>query len=155
MRFFDHFKAPYDNLYNGDIDSYDYLFLGGYVDRGTRQHNILKIIRSLETILLLFALKLKYSDQIHLLRGQHEDKKINKIFGFADECYLKFQEDIMDPNSVYQRVNKVFEYMPLAALIEDKILCVHGGIGTTIRTIDEIELIQRPLEISHDPKTVQ
>lgn len=45
--------------------------------------------------------------------------------------------------------------MPLAALIEDKILCVHGGIGTTIRTIDEIELIQRPLEISHDPKTVQ
>lgn len=44
--------------------------------------------------------------------------------------------------------------MSLAALIEDKILCVHGGIGTTIRTIDEIELIQRPLEISHDPKTV-
>lgn len=44
--------------------------------------------------------------------------------------------------------------MPLAALIEDKILCVHGGIGITIRTIDEIELIQRPLEISHDPKTV-
>lgn len=43
--------------------------------------------------------------------------------------------------------------MPLAALIEDKILCVHGGIGITIRTIDEIELIQRPLEISHDPKT--
>lgn len=36
MRYFDHFKAPYDNLFNGDIDSYDYLFLGGYVDRGTR-----------------------------------------------------------------------------------------------------------------------
>ena len=76
------------------------------------------------------------------------------MFGFADECHLKFSEDIMDPNSVYQRINKVFEHMPLAALIEDKILCVHGGIGTTIRTIDEIELIQRPLEISHDPKTV-
>jgi diadenosine tetraphosphatase ApaH/serine/threonine PP2A family protein phosphatase len=44
--------------------------------------------------------------------------------------------------------------MPLAALIEEKILCVHGGIGITIRTIDEIELIQRPVEISHDPKTV-
>lgn len=47
----------------------------------------------------------------------------------------------MDPNSVYQRVNKVFEYMPLAALVEEKILCMHGGIGVTIRTIDEIELI--------------
>jgi diadenosine tetraphosphatase ApaH/serine/threonine PP2A family protein phosphatase len=49
----------------------------------------------------------------------------------------------------------VFEYLPLAALIEERILCVHGGIGATIHTIDEIELIQRPLEISHDPKTYQ
>lgn len=47
----------------------------------------------------------------------------------------------------------MFEYLPLAALIEDKILCVHGGIGAAIHTIDEIELIQRPLEISHEPKT--
>lgn len=132
MRFFDHFKAPYDNLFNGDIESQDYLFLGDYIDRGSR---------SLEVILLLFTLKLRYSDQIHLLRGHHEDKKVNKIYGFADECYVKFLEDIMDPQSVYQRINRVFEFMPLAALIEDKILCVHGGIGTTARTIDEIELI--------------
>ncbi|CAD8187082.1 unnamed protein product [Paramecium pentaurelia] len=146
MRFFDHFKAPYDNLYNGDIDSQDYLFLGDYVDRGTR---------SLEIILLLFTLKVKYGDQIHLLRGHHEDPKINKIFGFADECYLKYAEDINDPNSIYQRINRVFQYMPLAAVIEDKIFCVHGGIGQTIRTIDEIELIQKPLQIIHDPVTYQ
>ncbi|CAD8102091.1 unnamed protein product [Paramecium primaurelia] len=146
MRFFDHFKAPYDNLYNGDIDSQDYLFLGDYVDRGSR---------SLEIILLLFTLKIKYSDQIHLLRGHHEDPKVNKIFGFADECYIKFAEDIMDPNSIYQRINRVFQYLPLAAVIEDKIFCVHGGIGQTMRTIDEIELIQKPLEIVHDPKTYQ
>jgi hypothetical protein len=62
------------------------------VDRGSR---------SLEIILLLFTLKLKYGDQIHLLRGHHEDPKVNKIFGFADECYLKYAEDIMDPNSIY------------------------------------------------------
>lgn len=87
MRFFDHFKAPYDNLFYGDIDSYDYLFLGDYVDRGNR---------SLEVVLLLFSLKLKHPDQIHLLRGHHEDKKVNKMFGFADECFLKLGEDISD-----------------------------------------------------------
>lgn len=36
MRYFDHFKAPCDNAFTGDIESYDYLFLGDYVDRGTR-----------------------------------------------------------------------------------------------------------------------
>ena len=50
----------------------------------------IKINRSIEVILLLLALKLRYPDQIHLLRGHHEDRRINKIFGFADECHLKF-----------------------------------------------------------------
>ena len=45
--------------------------------------------------------------------------------------------------------------MPLAAVVEEKMLCVHGGIGQNIRTVDEVELIQRPLEISHEPKTYQ
>ena len=54
MRFFDHFKAPYDNLFNGDIDSYDYLFLGGYVDRGTKYKFKLysKITRSYTIIII-------------------------------------------------------------------------------------------------------
>lgn len=52
-----------------------------------------------------------------------------KIYGLADECAQKFNEDVTDPNSVYARICKVFEYMPIAALVEDRILCVHGGIG--------------------------
>jgi protein phosphatase len=68
-----------------------------------------------------------------MLRGHHEDYKINKIYGFGDECAMKFAEDINEPNSVFMKINKVFEYMPLCAVVEDKILCVHGGIGSTLR----------------------
>jgi hypothetical protein len=73
MRFFDLWGEPSEK---GDIESYDYLFLGDYVDRGSH---------SLETICLLMALKIKYPTKIHLLRGNHEDKWINNAFGFAEE----------------------------------------------------------------------
>jgi len=55
----------------------------------------------LEVILLLFGLKLKYFDQIHMLRGSMEDKRINKAMGLADECAMKFNEDVNEPNSVF------------------------------------------------------
>ena len=64
MRFFDLWGAPHDDEeHGGDIDSFDYLFLGDFVDRGSH---------SLETICLLMALKLKYPKRIHLIRGNHE-----------------------------------------------------------------------------------
>ena len=66
-------EAPNDSQnYESDIEGLDYLFLGNYVDRG---------MYSLEVICLLMALKLKFKDQIHLLRGSHEDIRINKIYG--------------------------------------------------------------------------
>ena len=75
-RFFENFGAPTDDIsLKGDIEAFGYLFLGDYVDRGNK---------SLETILLLFALKLKHPEDIHLLRGSHEDKRINRFMGFGD-----------------------------------------------------------------------
>ena len=53
MRFFDLWGSPCDDKIDGDIESFDYLFLGDYVDRGSH---------SLETICLLIALKIKYPD---------------------------------------------------------------------------------------------
>ena len=88
----------------------DYIFLGDYVDRGSH---------SLETICLLLALKIKYTKSIHLIRGNHEDKWINNGFGFSDECHERLNEDPSDNDSVFNTVNRVFEWMPLAAIIDN------------------------------------
>jgi len=141
MRFFDIWKGPNESV---DIQSFDYVFLGNYVDRGAF---------SLEVICLLMALKLKYPKQIVLLRGNHEDRAVNRHLGFGKECATRLGEDINDPNSVFARINTLFDYLPLAAIIEDKtikhsVMCVHAGIGSSISKLEDIERINRPLSIS-------
>jgi hypothetical protein len=74
--------------------------LGNYVGRGKY---------SLETILCLFSLKLKYPEELHLLRGSMEDINTNRLHGFAEECAVRFNEDVMNQKSVYQTINRVFE----------------------------------------------
>lgn len=143
MRLFARYKAPTDGEL-GDIDSMDYLFLGDFVDRGNF---------SLETMVLLFALKVKYPTQIHLIRGNHEDPTINSIYGFRDECMRKLQEDTEDPESCWNKFNRAFEWLPVGAVIEDRILCLHGGIGGAINTLAEINAIRRPLHVAQIPQT--
>ena len=127
MRFFDLWGIPNDS---GDIESYDYLFLGDYVDRGAH---------SLETVCLLMALKVKFPEKIHLLRGNHEDKWINNAFGFAEECSSRLGEEPADVDSVFNKINDLFDWLPLAAVIDDRIVCLHGGIGSTLLNLDQIE----------------
>jgi protein phosphatase len=146
MRMFAQYGAPNESNedYICDMEGLDYLFLGNYVDRGRY---------SLEVICLLFTLKIKFPGQIHLLRGAHEDTRINKVYGFAEECQQRLMENPSDANSVYAKINKVFEYLPLAAVVANKIFCVHSGIGATLRSIEEIEMIQRPLTINYEGVT--
>lgn len=141
MRFLDIWGSPSEA---GDISGYDYLFLGNYVDKGSQ---------SLEVICLLMALKLKYPKQIFLLRGNHEDRNVNRYHGLGQECARRLGEDINDPNSIFQKINDMFEYLPLAAIINDKssnnkVFCVHAGIGSTLQKVEDIEKIQRPLKIT-------
>ncbi|CAI9774538.1 unnamed protein product [Fraxinus pennsylvanica] len=131
MRLFDEYGSPSTA---GDIAYIDYLFLGDYVDRG--QH-------SLETITLLLALKVEHPHQVHLIRGNHEAADINALFGFRIECIERMGE--RDGIWTWHRINRLFNWLPLAALIEKKIICMHGGIGRSINHVEQIESIQRPI----------
>lgn len=108
----------------GECPTTNYLFLGDFVDRG---HN------SVETFLLLLALKVRYPDRITLIRGNHESRQITQIYGFYDECLRKYGNA-----NVWRYCCDVFDYLSLAAIIDGKILAVHGGLSPLIDNIDSV-----------------
>jgi serine/threonine-protein phosphatase PP1 catalytic subunit len=109
-----------------------YLFLGDYVDRGDQ---------SVEVILLLFALKLRFPNHIYLLRGNHESPEMTESFGFADECKHKLS------HAMWSVFLNVFQCLPIAAVISDSVFCIHGGISPHLRSLDDIAAIKRPVSI--------
>jgi len=120
----------------GEIPSTNYVFMGDFVDRG---HH------SVETLELLLAYKARYPQCITLLRGNHECRQVTQVYGFYDECFRKYGSA-----NTWKYCTEVFDYMPLAAVIESRILCVHGGLSPDISTLDQIRLLERNQEIPHD-----
>ncbi|OHT14952.1 Serine/threonine-protein phosphatase PP1 [Tritrichomonas foetus] len=112
-----------------------YIFLGDIVDRGEF---------SLYTTISIFALKCAYPDSIFLIRGNHEFENINSQSGFNDEIKEIFFSDPNEATLVFHAVNQTFSYLPIAIILNDDILCVHGGIGPSFQSIDQINLIARP-----------
>ena len=120
----------------GQIPDSKYVFMGDYVDRG---------FNSVEVFSLLLALKLKYPNYITLLRGNHESRQISYTYGFLEEVNKKYGN-----SNVWNYFTDLFDYLPIAALIEGKIFCIHGGLSPSISTVDQIRLINRKMEIPHD-----
>ncbi|BBG98008.1 type one serine/threonine protein phosphatase 4 [Prunus dulcis] len=118
--------------YGGFPPSANYLFLGDYVDRGKQ---------SLETICLLLAYKIKYPENFFLLRGNHECASINRIYGFYDECKRRFNVRL------WKSFTDSFNCLPVAALIDDKILCMHGGLSPDLTNLDQIRNLPRPTAV--------
>ena len=106
-----------------------YLFLGDYVDRADQ---------SIETICMLFCYKIKYPKDFYLLRGNHEDSSINRIYGFYDECKRRYTPRL------WKTFAGVFNCMPVAALVEQQILCMHGGISPELYDLQQINNLERP-----------
>jgi len=120
----------------GDVPDTNYLFMGDFVDRG---------FYSVETFLLLLALKVRYPDRITLIRGNHESRQITQVYGFYDECLRKFGSV-----NVWRYCTEIFDYLSLSAIIEDRIFCVHGGLSPSINTLDQIRTIDRKQEVPHE-----
>ena len=123
LRIFEHCGYP---------GEYNYLFLGDYVDRGKQ---------SLETICLLLCYKIKFPNKVTLLRGNHESSVTNRIYGFYDECKRRYNVRI------WRSFTELFNFLPVAALIDEKILCMHGGLSPELKNLQNIENISRPTEI--------
>ena len=136
--------------------------MGDFVDRG---------FYSVETFLLLLALKVnislnihhsallvefysiwnyfssqvRYPDRITLIRGNHESRQITQVYGFYDECLRKYGSI-----TVWRYCTEIFDYLSLSAIIDGRIFCVHGGLSPSIQTLDQIRTIDRKQEVPHD-----
>jgi len=118
--------------YGGFPPESNYLFLGDYVDRGKQ---------SLETIILLFAYKTKFPENFFLLRGNHECASITRIYGFYDECKRRYNIKL------WKQFCDVFNCMSVCALIDEKIMCMHGGLSPEISSFDQVRRLVRPTDV--------
>jgi len=128
----------------GDLSTTSYIFNGDFVDRGKH---------GLEIVTILFALKVCHPDKVMLVRGNHETRGMQQAFGFHDECKHRVERGIGEIwRAVWEAINVVFDYLPLAAEIHyetGSALVMHGGIGR-VETIADIKAVPRPLR---DPST--
>ena len=118
--------------YGGFPPEANYLFLGDYVDRGKQ---------SLETVCLLLCYKILYPENFFILRGNHESAGINRIYGFYDECKRRYSIRL------WKVFSDVFNCLPVSAIVDEKILCMHGGLSPEMERLQQIAELHRPCDV--------
>ncbi|KAL3208977.1 hypothetical protein MRX96_038458 [Rhipicephalus microplus] len=106
--------------------------LGDYVDRGRH---------SLETVCLLLCYKIKYPENFFVLRGNHESASINRVYGFYDECKRRYNV------KMWKTFTDLFNCFPVAAIVDEKIFCMHGGLSPDLQTMEQVRRIMRPTDV--------
>ena len=109
--------------------------MGDYVDRGPYGP---------EVTLYLFALKIKYPNDIVMLRGNHESREMTQQFNFYDQMLAEYDVDL------YDMLMDAFDWLPLACLVCGQYLCMHGGISQHMTSLQSINAIDRRMEPPED-----
>jgi protein phosphatase len=128
FRIFKTFRCPND---------FKYLFLGDLVDRGDF---------SFETIFFILLLKYLYPSSVYIIRGNHEFFEMCSVCGFQSEIQALYPKEI-----IFEQFMNLFNYLPLAAILQHNIFCVHGGICQELETVDQIKLIQKLVSNYNNP----
>jgi protein phosphatase len=114
-----------------------YILLGDLIDHGGY---------SLHTCLYALALKAVYPTDFYILRGNHEFHDINSTHGLLADIQAQYHND-----QLFVSLNEAFALIPLAARVNDDVLCVHGGLGPGLVNVSQIASVQRPLLTFDDP----
>lgn len=111
-----------------------YVFNGDFVDRGDF---------GLEVIVVLMCYALVYPETFILNRGNHEDAAVNVRYGFTNEVQKKYNECDKEGNTpkLINLITDTFRWLPLAIVVDDSVLIVHGGISKEfdLEVLDKID----------------
>ena len=113
------------------------------MDRGAHQ---------LEVVLILFALKVMYPARIFLVRGNHEFKYDCSAPNDLPTAIGKVFSVPAHRSEVCDALYDTFSYLPIAALVNRKILVLHGGLGDGSFTMENLRNdVPRPLTSVFSP----
>lgn len=104
------------------------IFLGDIVDRGPYQ---------LECLILVLALKIQQTNKYFLIKGNHESLEINQRYGFYQDFIRRFKDQ-----RKFEEVLSLYKILPLCALVNKSILCLHGGIPEDFDFIKNLQGIK-------------
>ena len=121
----------------GNISETKYLFLGDYVGRGWN---------GLSTFMLLILYLIKYPNNITLLRGNHDSRIFSQMYGLYNECLKKIVKND-EAEDIYNKINELFDLLQLAAVVDNKYFCIHGGLSPELKKIEVLNNIERKKEI--------
>ena len=99
------------------------LFMGDYVDRGEYGP---------EVVTYLITLKICFPKAVFLLRGNHESRDMSEMFNFRDQVLDQYDEE------TYERIMELFDMLPIAGIVNNSYLSMHGGISQNLTSLDAI-----------------